>query len=105
MKRRVARIIATVVWLGTLVLLIPYDRIASFVCILLLVRLPLSIVDRPEFLFWVPISYLISVLVVLIASAMVVRLAENRKQVLFRVGLVDSLLVMTALILTFVFGW
>ena len=103
MKRDVARTIATIAWLGSLVLLVP-ARGASLVCYASLLVLPLSISGRSDYGFILSTSGLTSILVVLLTSTMVVRLSENRQQALRRVGLVDVVLILTALILTFVFG-
>ena len=90
MKHHRILTLAILVWLGTLVLLIPSPtRGLTLVSVLLLMGLPTWMLGWPIINWGVLLSFPISLLLMLVASASIVFLAEGRKRIAFRVALMD----------------
>ncbi len=95
--------VAVIVWLATLVFLIPYRR-TSVAVMYLLLFLPRPILMGPQLHTFVLLSYPIGILIVVLSSAGVVLSLGQNKAVPLVVALVDGAALAAALVLTIVYG-
>jgi len=80
-------------WLLTLTLLIPGGSSSALLLLMGLMIVPYAQSGQPEFILFLQLSYPLAVIIVLIASSLVVLMANDKRQTLKMIAKVDAVVI------------